>query len=168
MILFMPKLFDEMRCEKLNKIAIEYNSRKALTYEGNDFHYGNSYGTARIPEYEKVLNELTPIIKKKTNIHNIIIENSYTRIYFNGSDLKKHKDREGLDLTLSICTYSDIDKEWPLYVEDETGKIHIINTEPGDGALILGTKYVHWRDQLTVPEGKKVIQSFYHWKITNV
>jgi hypothetical protein len=168
MILFLPKLFDELRCEQLNRIALDYNRRKALNYEGNDRHYGNSFGTARIPEYEKVLNDLTPIIKQKTKLDNIVVENSYTRIYFNGSDLKKHKDREGLDVTLSVCTFSDIDKPWPLYVEDDTGKIHTVETNPGDGALILGTRYNHWRDPLIVSEGKMVIQSFYHWKFKNV
>lgn len=168
MILFMPKLFDEMRCNELNRILIDYNNRKALTYEGNDYHYGNSFGLARIPEYEKVLKELTPIIKQKTGFDNLAIENSYARLYLNGSDLKKHKDRPGLDVTLSVCTFSDIGIAWPLYVEDDAGKIHAIETAPGDGALILGTKYNHWRDKLNIPEGSKVIQSFYHWKFNNV
>ncbi len=168
MILFLPKLFDEMRCNELNRIAIDYNNRKALQYEGNDYHYGNSFGLARIPEYEKVLRELTPLMIEKTGFKNIVTENSYTRIYYNGSDLKKHKDRVGLDITLSVCTYTDIQMPWPLYVEDNDGKVHSIETTPGDGALILGTQYNHWRDKLVVPEGKKVIQSFYHWKFNNV
>jgi len=42
--------------------------------------------------------------------------------------------------------------------------VHAIDINPGDGALILGTKYTHWRDQLVIDESQKVIQSFYHWK----
>ena len=164
MILFLPKLFDELRCVQLNQIALSYSAKQALNFEGNDPHYGNSFGLARIPEYEKVLLALTPLIKQKTGWDNIVPENSYTRIYFNGSDLKKHKDRPGLDITLSVCTFSDINKPWPLCVEDESGKVHAIEINPGDGALILGTKYTHWRDQLMIDESQKVIQSFYHWK----
>lgn len=164
MILFLPKIFDELRCIKLNKIAIDYNNRKALAYEGNDFHYGNSFGTARIPEYEELLHELTFLIKTKTGYQNIVAENSYTRIYYNGSDLKRHTDRQGLDVTLSVCTFSDINKPWPLYVTDLQNQTQAIETQPGDGALILGTKYPHWRDKLATGEHQKVIQSFYHWK----
>ena len=76
---------------------------------------------------------------------------------------KKHTDRVGLDVTLSVCTYSDVDIAWPLFVEKD-GVVYPIETKPGDGALILGTKYAHWRSKLVVPEGRKVIQSFYHWK----
>ncbi len=164
MILFLPKLFDELRCMQLNQIAIDYSTKKALNFEGGDPHYGNSFGLARIPEFERILLALTPLIKQKTGWNNIVPENSYTRIYFNGSDLKKHMDRPGLDITLSVCTYSDIDKPWPLCVEDETGKVHVIDINLGDGALILGAKYNHWRDLLVIPEHQKVIQSFYHWK----
>ena len=121
MILFLPKLFDELRCMQLNQIALSYSAKQALNFEGNDPHYGNSFGLARIPEYEKVLLALTPLIKQKTGWDNIVPENSYTRIYFNGSDLKKHKDRPGLDITLSVCTFSDINTPWPLCVEDENG-----------------------------------------------
>jgi hypothetical protein len=167
MILFFPNLFDQLRCEQLNRIAIDYNDRKSLSYEGGDYHYGNSFGTARIPEFEKLLHEMTPMIKSRTGYQNIAVENSYTRIYFNGSDLKKHVDRVGLDITLSVCTYSDVDVSWPLFVEKD-GAVHTIETKPGDGALILGTQYAHWRSKLVVPEGRKVIQSFYHWKFINV
>lgn len=164
MILFLPKLFDELRCTQLNQVALNFRNNQSLNYEGNDPHYGNSFGLARIPEFEKVLLALTPLIKKKTGWDNIIPENSYTRIYFNGSDLKKHKDRPGLDITLSVCTYSDINKPWPLWVEDENSKVHEIEILPGDGALILGTKYTHWREPLAVDKELMVIQSFYHWK----
>lgn len=164
MILFIPKIFDEMRCAELNRIAIDYHARNSLSFEGKDFHYGNSFGTARIPEYEKVLQEITPIIMAKTGYHNMIVENSYTRIYLNGADLKKHTDRVGLDVTLSVCTFNDIGKPWPLYVTDLNGVTQAIETAPGDGALILGTRYPHWRDKLEIAEHQKVIQSFYHWK----
>ena len=164
MILFLPKLFDEMRCLQLNQIAVNYANQNALNFEGNDAHYGNSYGVARIPEFEQVLHALTPLMQHKTGWTNIVAENSYTRIYLNGSDLKKHVDRPGLDITLSVCTFTNIGHPWPLFVEDETGKVHSIETTPGDGALMLGTKYQHWRDKLVANPQQMVIQSFYHWK----
>ncbi len=44
MILFLPKLFDELRCVQLNQIALNYSAKQALNFEGNDPHYGNSFG----------------------------------------------------------------------------------------------------------------------------
>jgi len=69
-----------------------------------------------------------------------------------------------LDVTLSVCTYNDINKPWPLYVTDLNGVTQAIETAPGDGALILGTRYPHWRDKLDIADHQKVVQSFYHWK----
>jgi hypothetical protein len=70
-----------------------------------------------------------------------------------------------LDLTLSICTFSNLDKPWDLHVEVEKGKVLSFETKPGQGALILGTKMLHWRDDLVCRDDQYVIQSFYHWKI---
>ena len=72
-----------------------------------------------------------------------------------------------MDLTLTICTYSNIKNPWPLYVEVESGDVKSFETKPGDGALIMGTAMNHWRDPLVCGENEMVIQSFYHWRILN-
>jgi hypothetical protein len=165
MHIFFKDLFTKERCDFLSKILLEkYNEGKTF-FEGNGEFYGNSYGIGSIPEYEEVLKELTPLIIEKTGYSNISIENSYSRVYFNGSLLGKHIDREGLDITLSVCTYSDINKPWPLYVRCTDGVVREFETGVGDGALILGTKMEHWRDPLVCEEGQKVLQSFFHWRI---
>jgi len=167
MYIFFDQILSQSRCDLLNKTALKLMQEKALTYEANNFHYANSYGLARVPEYEKLLSELTPLVRKRCKNLNIKEENSYTRIYYNGAKLEKHKDREGLDLTLTICTYSNIKKPWPLYVEVESGDVKSFETKPGDGALIMGTAMNHWRDPLVCGENEMVIQSFYHWRILN-
>jgi hypothetical protein len=165
MFVYFEKLFTSERCDLLNKVALDYMNNKRLNLEANQHHYKNSYGVGRISEYEQVLHELTPVVKEKTGVSDIIAENSYTRIYYNGATLGKHVDREGLDLTLSVCTFSNIQQDWPLYVEVKSGVVKSFNTPPGDGALILGTKMLHWRDPLVCGENEMVIQSFYHWRI---
>jgi len=162
---FFDNLITPERCNKLNDIALSMKQRNILNYESDKKHYANSYGTGSIPEFEKILRELTPKIKEAIGLDNITEENSYTRIYYNGATLKKHVDRKGLDLTLSICTFSNLDKPWDLHVEVEKGKVLSFETKPGQGALILGTKMLHWRDDLVCRDDQYVIQSFYHWKI---
>jgi alkylated DNA repair dioxygenase AlkB len=139
--------------------------QKKLKYEEDRVHYKNSYGTARIKEYEQILQEITPLIKESTGMSELNIENSYTRIYYNGATLGKHVDREGLDLTLSVCTFSNIETSWPLYVEVKPGVVKSFETKPGDGALIMGTKMPHWRNPLVCENTQMVIQSFYHWRV---
>lgn len=165
MYIFFEKLFDQSKCDALSHQLLEAYSTGNVNYEGKEVHYGNSYGVGRLPLYEQVLQELTPLIIEKTGIQNITVENSYSRVYFNGAKLEKHIDREGLDLTLSVCTFSDINKPWPLYVRCMDGVVREFETAPGDGALILGTKMEHWRDPLVCEENQKVLQSFFHWRI---
>jgi hypothetical protein len=167
MFLYFEKIFTSERCDLLNKVALDYMRKKQLNHEANQHHYKNSYGVGRIHEYEQVLHEITPLIKERTGMSDIAVENSYTRIYFNGATLGKHIDRDGLDLTLSVCTFSNIKQDWPLYVEVKPDVIKTFNTPPGDGALILGTKMLHWRDPLVCADDEMVIQSFYHWRINH-
>jgi len=164
---FFDKLLTPERCELLNNVALSLKKDNRMHYEADGKHYANSYGTGKINEYEKLLKELTPLIKEKTGLNNITEENSYTRIYYNGAQLKKHVDRKGLDLTLSVCTFSNLDKPWELHVQVEKNKVLSFDTKPGQGALILGTKMLHWRDDLVCRDDQYVIQSFYHWKIND-
>lgn len=140
-----------------------YNKKK-LNFEGTKEHYGNSFGTGGLKEFEKILEELTPMVIKKTGLHDITSQNSYSRIYFNDSILKKHVDRKYLDVTLSACVHDDTGVEWPLHVETNDGVKSIV-TKPGDGAIIFGTKMPHWRDRLICNKNKMVIQCFFHWKL---
>jgi alkylated DNA repair dioxygenase AlkB len=167
MFVYFEKLFSPERCNLLNQVALNYKSANRLNLEANDHHYKNSYGVGRIKEYEDVLHELTPLVKQKTGMTDIVAENSYTRIYYDGATLGKHTDRKGLDLTLSVCTFSNIQFDWPLYVEVKEGVVKSFATPPGDGALILGTKMQHWRDPLSCGADEMVIQSFYHWRINH-
>jgi hypothetical protein len=130
-----------------------------------DSNYGDSLGMASRPESDKAFQVLTPLIKRDFEpvYGPITEENSYSRIYYNGAKLHRHIDRYGLDITLSLCTYSDIDFDWPLMVE-EGDKLHTIVTPPGSAAVLLGTKYFHYRPNLVCKNGQRVIQVFYHWK----
>lgn len=164
MILILENIFDKEKCNFLSNVMIYLYNKKKLNFEGTNEHYGNSFGTGGLKEFEKILEELTPIVMQKTGLHDITIQNSYSRIYFNDSVLKKHVDRKDLDVTLSVCIYDDTGVEWPLHVETEEG-IKSIVTKPGNGAVILGTKMHHWRDRLVCDNNKMVIQCFFHWKL---
>ena len=162
MLIFLKDLFCQERCKELSNILLDYHNRGKLSFEGNNQHYRNSFGSS-LPEFNKILEELTPMVKEQTGYDNIIIKNSYSRIYFNGSVLKKHVDRKGLDITLSVCIFDNTEKEWPLHVQTDDGVKSIV-TKVGDGAMILGTKMEHWRDNMQCKEDQMVMQVFFHWE----
>lgn len=160
-------LISQEECEFLNQKALEYKNNNKLQHEGsNDSFYKNSFGTAQIPEFESFLHKMTPKISEAFNMKNIVAENSYTRIYYNGSILGRHIDREGLDITMSLCTFTNLENPWPLYFETLEGEVKSADLEPGDGAVILGTKMYHWRDPLVCSPDQYTIMSFYHWRRT--
>ncbi len=87
---------------------------------------------------------------------------SYARIYYRGSELQRHFDRESSEVTVSVCLQKDVD--WPLYVKNESGEIHKIDLEVGDMGIYSGRKHEHWRDPLP---GEKQIQAFLQYVDAN-
>lgn len=71
---------------------------------------------------------------------------SYARIYYKGSELKRHFDRPSSEVTISVCLEQS--EVWPLYVKNSEGTVHTINMEVGDIAIYSGRKHEHWRDPL--------------------
>jgi len=160
------KLISQDDCNYFNSIALDYKQKNKLQNEGKDnSFYNNSFGTAQIPEFESLLHKLTPIVKDTLKIKHITAENSYTRIYYNGSTLGKHVDREGLDITMSLCTFTNLPSPWPLYFETLDKNVITAKLEVGDAAAILGTRMTHWRDPLVCSNEHYIIMSFYHWRI---
>jgi len=165
MYFIFENLINQEDCDKLNKVALSFMDNKKLRLEADNNFYKNSYGAAQIAEYETLLHQLTPKIKEVTGLYNITPENSYTRIYYNGATLGKHVDRANLDFTLSLCTFSNLDFYWDLFFQTPEKEILSWPSKPGDAALILGTKMLHWREPLVCRDDQYAIMSFYHWKI---
>ena len=83
---------------------------------------------------------------------------SYLRIYKNGSELKRHKDRASCEITVSLCLGND-GIDWPLSFATEKGIEHLV-LDPGDAIFYDGRKIEHWRDPF---EGKLQAQVFLHY-----
>ena len=85
---------------------------------------------------------------------------SYHRIYNNGSELKKHKDRESCEVSATLCLGFDNsnvseDYNWGMYINDEEVKLN-----PGDLIAYRGDELDHWRD---VYKGNHHSQVFLHY-----
>jgi hypothetical protein len=110
---------------------------------------------------------------------------AYTRVYDQGSQLYRHKDRFSCEFSSTLNLGGDV---WPIYLDttgsdnivssfiDETGEVTIIKTsapkgteiilESGDMLIYPGNKMEHWRNPF---EGEYCVQTFLHYnKKTNL
>ena len=117
----------------------------------------------------------TMLVESLPNIENYVGKNivptySYWRMYENGADLKRHKDRHGCEISVTICVgfdLSNLDKPdehlWPLWI-DKTGEVgnegSPIFLSPGDIIIYKGCKLEHWREPFI---GNTWAQIFLHF-----
>ena len=112
-------------------------------YSGYDF-----YG-----DYLTIISHLkiTPHVSKILN-KEIIPSWCFTRMYFPGSTLNAHKDRDASEITVSHCHYG---KPWKIFIlEDE------FITQTGTSICYEGIEKEHCRISPTL---SKTLYTFYHW-----
>jgi hypothetical protein len=165
MIHFLNNLVSSDDCKML---VSEFYKQQKTKINADETHLlvnnKTTYGFKGYGEFDKLLNSLKPIITDLNGDKKIKNVNSFVREYKNGSVLKKHIDRSDIGITLSICLFSNIKNEWPLFAEYNNAEVSY-NTNIGDGVLIINSdKITHWRDELVCNDDESVIQLFLHWK----
>lgn len=85
---------------------------------------------------------------------------SYHRLYLEGNELVKHKDRPSCAVSATIFLGSNSDVDWPMYLEDTNKNIQEINLKEGDALFYDGEKLTHWRDEF---KGLNHAQVFLHY-----
>lgn len=103
-------------------------------------------------------------LQLKSLISNIIEKElsttyNYSRCYLNGSVLKKHKDRESCEYSITLCVKKG-SCDYPIYFETKNGETVEIELEEGDLIIYEGTKLNHWRDKY---QGDRHYQMFLHY-----
>lgn len=98
---------------------------------------------------------------------------SYWRLYQKHSDLKKHRDRESCEISVTLCLgydVSDVDKskypdyKWPMFVETKDREDGLpIDLNPGDIIIYRGCRIEHWREPFI---GLNHAQVFLHYNDT--
>jgi len=125
---------------------------------------GNTYGYEPSYIFNEYLDKLkSSVLKLNYKIDDLRNVNSYIREYKNNDFLKKHRDRDDISVTMSICVESTINKVWPLNAEIDDIE-YSFNTNVGDAIVLFDAdKIHHWRDTLICNENERVIQFFLHW-----
>lgn len=160
---FIPNILTKDECKYLTvqfDIERKYQSSADNEYTGTNVSYGFSPSFA----FNSYLDRLrSKVLAHNNNLEDLLGVNTFVREYVNTSTLKKHRDRNDVSITMSICLESTVNKEWPLYAEIG-GKEHNFNTNIGDAILLFDSdRIIHWREQLNCHESERVVQFFLHW-----
>lgn len=156
----LGELFTIEECNSLAREVLELRGKGEITEETDTRFYRNSFGGATPGSWE-MLRRLTPKMEEVTGLK-LKEANPYCRIYNNTSTLHNHVDREGLDWTVSVCLFTSIKHDWPLYAIDGE-EILSFPTKLNQACLMNGRKIEHWRAPLQCDEDEFVIQMFLHW-----
>jgi hypothetical protein len=121
---------------------------------------------------ETLLMKVLPVMKEKTGL-NLVPTYSYARVYQNGAELKRHKDRPSCEISTTLNLGGD---PWAIYLDptgannviDEYKNIHKpgapegvkIDLKPGDMLIYSGCELEHWRKPF---EGQLCGQVFLHY-----
>jgi hypothetical protein len=157
----LGKILNDYECFFLKKEIIQQESIGEFILETDNRYYTNSVAGIN-PTSWYLLNrflELAAYTADKT----LQIANPYTRVYKNGSSLNPHIDREGLDWTISVCIFSNIENEWPLKIKNIDDSVIESPTIQGYASLVNGRELEHWRDPLECDDRQMVIQTFLHY-----
>jgi hypothetical protein len=88
----------------------------------------------------------------------------YLASYLGGAELKKHRDREQCEFSVTLCLdYSPEPKlatPWPIRLDTSEGTVTAYQAL-GDGLVYRGTKVPHYRDALA--EGHTSTSIFFHY-----
>ena len=118
----------------------------------NDTQVPETYSHYSDIVMETLLQKVKPIMEQESETK-LIETYSYARIYKNGDELKRHKDRYSCEISTTMYLGGD---EWPIYIEPNIK----VNLKQGDMLMYRGCELEHWREPF---EGEDCGQVFLHY-----
>jgi hypothetical protein len=109
---------------------------------------------------ETLLIKIKPLMEKHIDL-NLVPTYSYMRLYKNGDELKRHKDRPSCEISATLNLGGDI---WPIYLESFDKKNIKIILKQGDMLIYSGCELEHWREPF---KGFVCCQVFLHYNNIN-
>lgn len=157
----LGQILNPSECEILTKEVFDNIDTKTFSLETDSRYYNNSLGGITNLSW-KMLDKFLPLAEEKIG-SKLKKANPYIRIYRNGSTLNAHIDREGLDVTISVCLFTNIKYMWELIAKNEDGSLVKYPTILGHACIMTGRLMEHWREPLQCNDGEYVIQMFLHY-----
>ena len=162
----------------LKRDAVKYMYDNNITYDNGmlgtwtDKQIPNTFSCYADNVMETLLVKMLPVMAQETGL-DLVPTYSYARIYKNGDELKRHKDRPSCEISTTLNLGGD---PWPIFIDgtgadsviDEYKNIHKPNApagtrvdlEVGDMLVYSGCELEHWREPF---EGDSCGQVFLHY-----
>ena len=144
---------------KVVRHLVETNFISPVDYEWgkwNDSLIPNTYAHYADMVMENLLVTIKPKVEKHTKL-TLIETYSYVRLYKKGDILRKHKDRDACEISITLNLGGD---PWELCFNPNIK----LNLNPGDAVIYKGREIEHWREQF---KGKICGQVFLHYNNIN-
>ncbi len=132
-------------CKIRQRLNIDFKDSKVETLDT---------GFYSDPIMEALLINKTKIVQDEVGLE-LLPTYSYWRMYTKFADLKKHKDRESCEISITAMIDGDTNLDWPIYIDGNE-----INLNIGDAAVYLGCDLLHWRNEFL---GDYQSQVFLHY-----
>jgi len=167
---YFKNIITEDMCNHFTQLMYNMkDTNKGVSFEGKTDQtphsfYNQSWGGNHQDFEDALRTHVQPRLENELNLR-LKVQNSFARIYYNGGTLDRHVDRPGLDYTLSITLFHNLDENWPLWCIDKKGNEVALKIDRGDGGLMLGTSMEHWRDPLVCRDDQHAVQLFMHWEL---
>jgi len=146
---------------------LNFDSFDVVMNDNGDTHF---YGD---PLMESLMVNKLNLMEKETGLE-LLPTYAFWRMYTVNADLKKHKDREACEVSVTVTLGSDGTK-WPIYIEPDYTKGRFdsnnnyfpsnspgieIDLNPGDALIYSGCELEHWREEF---KGDWHAQTFLHY-----
>ena len=166
----------------LKRDAVDFMYKNNITYDNGtlgtwtDKQIPNTFSCYADMVMETLMMKVLPRMQQETGL-NLCPTYSYARLYKQGDELKRHKDRPSCEISTTINLGGD---PWPIFIDgtgadtviDEQKNIHKPNApkgtkvilEVGDMLVYSGCELEHWREPFN---GNICGQVFLHYNHVN-
>jgi len=149
----------------ISKDLADFVTQYALFDEMQDFtpdgiQVPKAHSKYADPAMEAMLLNLLPFMEKATGLE-LHPTYSFYRVYRNGDELVRHKDRPSCEISTTVCfnySYDDSEYSWPIFIDG-----YEANLKSGDLAVYRGIDLEHWRSPFDVQEDAWHVQGFFHY-----
>jgi hypothetical protein len=155
--------------DSANMLATDFNILRDYVYfvdktsPDDLFRYRDKQSTRSFSWYsptcfESLLLTMLPKVEEITN-KKLYPSYSYGRIYYNGAELPKHKDRRSCEYSVTLTI--EVDKTpWDILFNKHSNETEAISLAVGDMCVYRGYELEHWREPY---QGNRQIQAFLHY-----
>ena len=136
----------------LNNYCIIKHKNNISSFDFTQNNNGDTFFYAD-PLMSSLLENKLDLMEKETGLK-LFPTYAFWRTYTMFADLKKHKDRQSCEISVTVMIGSD-GTPWPIYM----GGVEIL-MEPGEAIIYLGCEVEHWREEF---KGNWQSQVFLHY-----